>query len=298
MTIVEDIKRLKKEKNAVILAHNYQPPEIQDIADYTGDSLELAVKAKGADEDIIVLCGVMFMAETAKILNPEKKVIIPVKEAGCPLADYLTADMVRDAKKKYPDAEVVLYVNSTAEAKAEADITCTSANAVSVCASLKSDTILFGPDSNLASWVAEQLPEKTIIPLPENGCCSVHAEILPSLAADAKKKGYTVVCHPECPKAIRDECDLVASTGQMIKEAYRSGKWAVLTEKDMVHRLRKEFPEKEFLGFETIVCKDMKLITLQILKKALEDGEPQITLPDDIMKGAKSAIERMIKIKG
>ncbi|MBN2734351.1 MAG: quinolinate synthase NadA [Methanomicrobiaceae archaeon] len=298
MTIADDIIRLKKEKNAVILAHNYQPPEIQDLADYTGDSLELAIKAKDAEEDIIVLCGVMFMAETAKILNPSKKVIIPAEDAGCPLADYLTAGMVRDAKKGNPGAEVVLYVNSTAESKAEADITCTSANAVSVCASLKSETILFGPDSNLASWVAEKLPDKKIIPLPKDGHCPVHTEFSPRDAEDAKKKGYTVVCHPECPKSIRDECDLVASTGQMIKEADRSEKWAVLTEKDMVYRLKKEFPQKDFIGFEKAVCKDMKLITPEKLKKALEDEETEITLPKDIMDRAKDAIERMIKIKG
>ncbi|MDD4126222.1 MAG: quinolinate synthase NadA [Methanomicrobium sp.] len=298
MTIADDIKRLKNEKNAIILAHNYQLPEIQDLADFTGDSLELAIKAKDAKEDIIVLCGVMFMAETAKILNPSKKVLIPAKDAGCPLADYLTAEKVRDAKKKYPGAEVVLYVNSTAESKAEADVTCTSANAVTVCASLDSDTILFGPDSNLASWVAEKLPLKKIIPLPADGHCPVHTAFRISDAKDVRKDGYTAVCHPECPKAIRDECDLVASTGQMVREAHRSEKWAVLTEKDMVYRLKKEFPEKEFVGFETAVCKDMKLITPQLLKETLLNEENEITLPDDIMKRAGAAIERMIKIKG
>lgn len=298
MTTADEIIRLKKEKNAIILAHNYQPPEIQDLADFTGDSLELAVKAKNANEDIIVLCGVRFMAETAKILNPSKKVLLPAKDAGCPLADYLTAEKVRDAKKKNPGAEVVLYVNSTAESKAEADITCTSANAVSVCASAESDTILFGPDSNLASWVAENLPDKKIIPLPEDGHCPVHTAFNVSDAKAAKKNGYSVVCHPECPKEIRDECDLVASTGQMIREAHRSEKWAVLTEKDMVYRLKKQFPGKEFAGYETAVCRDMKLITPEILKKTLIDEEYEVTLPEDIQKRAGAAIERMINLKG
>ncbi|MDD3406699.1 MAG: quinolinate synthase NadA [Methanomicrobium sp.] len=298
MTIADDIKRLKKEKKAIILAHNYQPPEIQDLSDFTGDSLELAVRAKDAEEEIIVICGVMFMAETAKILNPSKKVLIPVKDAGCPLANYLTADMVKKAKEEHPGAEVVLYVNSTADSKAEADITCTSANAVSVCASLKSETILFGPDSNLASWVSEKLPDKKIIPLPANGHCPVHTEFKTSDAVSAADKGYMVVCHPECPEEIRNKCDLVASTGQMIKEAYRSSRWAVLTEKDMVYRLKKEFPEKEFIGFETAVCHDMKLITPALLKQSLEKEEHEIIISDEIIKRASSAIERMVKIKG
>ncbi|WOF17173.1 quinolinate synthase NadA [Methanoplanus sp. FWC-SCC4] len=296
MTLTEEILRLKKEKNAVILAHNYQPEEIQRLADYTGDSLELAIRAKDAKEDIIVFCGVLFMAETAKILNPGKKVILPVKEAGCPLADYLTPEMVIDARKKYPGAQVVLYVNSSAESKAEADITCTSANAVSVVASLESDTILFGPDSNLASWVQEQIPDKKIIPLPKGGHCPVHQAFTEEMAEKFRGEGYMTVCHPECPKAVRDRCDLVASTGGMVKNAFKSDKWIVLTEKDMVYRLKTEFPLKEFKGFETAVCEDMKLITPKILKKALLDEKPEITLPEDIMKRAGKAIEKMIAL--
>ncbi|MBP2134493.1 quinolinate synthase [Methanomicrobium sp. W14] len=297
MTIADDIKRLKKEKNAVVLVHNYQPPEIQDLADFTGDSLELAIKAREAKEDIIVLCGVMFMAETAKILNPGKKVILPAKDAGCPLADFLTPEAVRKAKEAHPGAEVVLYVNSTAGCKAEADITCTSANAVQVCRSLKSDTILFGPDSNLASWVAENVPEKTIIPVPKNGHCPVHMVFKPSDAEDAKKNGYTAVCHPECSKEVRDKCSLVASTGGMVREAGRSERWAVLTEKDMAYRLKKKFPGKEFFSFPDAVCKDMKLITPEMLKESLEDEGPEITVPGEIMKRAGCAIRRMMDIK-
>ncbi len=296
MTITDEIKKLKTEKNAVILVHNYQPKEIQDLADYLGDSLELAREAKKTDADIIVLCGVMFMAETAKIINPTKKVLIPNPDAGCKLADYVTPAMVKEARKKYPDAEVVLYVNSTAESKAEADITCTSSNAVAVCKSLLSKRILFGPDSNLASWVGEQLPEKEIIPLPHDGCCPVHAEMTPDTARKAKAAGYKVICHPECPKAVRDECDVVASTGGMLKEAAKSDKWAVLTERDMTYRLKCKYPEKEFKSIESAICESMKLVTPELLRDSLRDETTEVVLPDNIVKDAGRAIERMLNI--
>jgi len=294
----EEIDILKKEKNAVILAHNYQPPEIQDLADITGDSLELAIKAKEATEDIIVFCGVEFMAETAKILNPEKKVIMPVREAGCPLADQLTPDMIREARKEHPGAAVVVYVNSTAECKAEADVACTSANAAGVVASLEETEVIFGPDSNLGSWVQEQVPEKKIIPVPPGGHCPVHKVFEESDADEAKKQDYCIVCHPECEKRIRDRSDFVASTGGMMKIAPKAEKWAVLTEKDMAYRLSKEFPEKEFLKFEKAVCTDMKKITPEILRDSLESEEYEILMDEDIMNRARGAIERMIQIRG
>ena len=296
MSITDEIKKLKTEKNAVILAHNYQPKEIQDLADILGDSLELAREAKKTDADIIVLCGVMFMAETAKILNPTKKVLIPAPNAGCKLADYVNPAMIKAERKAYPDAEVVLYVNSTAESKAEADITCTSSNAVAVCKSLKSKRILFGPDSNLASWVGEQLPEKEIIPLPYGGCCPVHAEIKPETAREAKAAGYKVICHPECPKAVRDECDVVASTGGMLKEAVNGDKWAVLTERDMTYRLKCKYPDKEFKRYESAFCENMKLITPEILRNSLRDETTEVVLSDALIKGAGKAIERMLNV--
>lgn len=296
MSIEEEILALKKRKNAVILAHNYQPPAIQDLADIVGDSLELAVRAKEAEEDVIVLCGVWFMAETAKILNPEKTVLIPVKDAGCPLADQLTPEMIRQARTEHPGAAVVVYVNSSAECKAEADIACTSANAAEVVAALEETDVIFGPDSNLASWVQEQVPDKKIIPVPPDGHCPVHAVFEEDDATGAAERGYCVVSHPECRKSIRDLSDAVASTGRMVRLAPRAGKWAILTEKDMVYRLKKEFPEKKFLGFEKAVCTDMKMITPELLRMSLETGVYKVILDADIMERARGAIERMISV--
>ena len=298
MGIKEEIEILKKDKNAVILAHNYQAPEIQDLADITGDSLELAIKAKEATEDIIVFCGVEFMAETAKILNPEKKVIMPVRDAGCPLADQLTPEMIREARKEHPGAAVVVYVNSTAECKAEADVACTSANAAAVVASLDETEVIFGPDSNLASWVQEQVPEKKIIPVPPGGHCPVHAVFDLSDAEEARKQDYCIVCHPECDKKIRDASDFVASTGGMLKIAGNAEKWAVFTEKDMAYRLSKEYPDREFIKFDKSICTDMKKSTPNILKKSLESEEYEILLDESVMKRARGSIERMIGIRG
>jgi quinolinate synthase len=296
MTVQEEIIKLKKEKNAIILAHNYEPPEIQDIADFTGDSLELALRATDVTEDIIIFCGVLFMAETAKILNPKKKVILPAEDAGCLLADQLSAEMIISAREEYPDAKVVLYVNSTAESKAYADIVCTSANAIDVVKSLKSDTILFGPDSNLASYVQENLPDKSIIPLPKGGNCPVHEVFTADDAISSKEKGYTVICHPECPAEVRAHCDIIASTGGMMRNAELSERWAVMTEKDMVYRLRTEYPGKEFLAFEKSVCKDMKKISLNDVLNSLKSETPEINLSRGVMKRAESSIRRMIEL--
>jgi len=297
MGIKEEIERLKQEKNAVILAHNYQPPEIQDLADVIGDSLELAIKAKEAKEDIIVFCGVEFMAETAKILNPEKRIIMPVQDAGCPLADQLTPEMIREARKQHPGAAVVVYVNSSVECKAEADVACTSANAPGIVRSLKEKEVIFGPDSNLASWVQEKVPEKRIIPVPPDGQCPVHAVFETGDAEEARKQDYCVVCHPECEKSIRDASDYVTSTGGMLKIAPTAEKWAVLTEKDMTYRLSKEYPEKVFLNYEKSICIDMKKITPEILRNSLISEEYEILLDRDIMNRARGAIERMIAIR-
>ncbi|UUX91506.1 quinolinate synthase NadA [Methanoplanus endosymbiosus] len=296
MTVQEEINKLKTEKNAIILAHNYEPPEIQDIADFIGDSLELALRATDVTEDIIVFCGVLFMAETAKILNPEKKVILPAPDAGCLLADQLSPEMIKSAREDNPGAEVVLYVNSTAESKAYADIVCTSANAVDVVKSLKSETVLFGPDSNLASYVQEQLPDKKIVPLPKGGNCPVHVEFTPEDAISAKKKGYTVICHPECPAEVRAHCDIIASTGSMMRNTHLSERWAVMTEKDMAYRLKTEYPDKEFLSFEKAVCKDMKKISLNDVLSSLNSESPEINLPADLMDKAESSIRRMIDL--
>jgi quinolinate synthase len=294
----EEIRALKTEKNAVIMAHNYQPPEIQALADVVGDSLELAVKAKEARADLIVVCGVRFMAETAKILNPDRKVVIPVEDAGCPLADFLTPDLIREAKGRYPDAAVVVYVNSTAESKALADITCTSANAVNVVASLPEETILFGPDANLAAYVQRQLPKKTIIPMPPGGHCYVHAGFTLADVEAARAMGSRIVCHPECPPQIQQQADVIASTGGMVRGAAAGGDepWSVFTERDMVSRLRVLYPGRVFYEKPEAICADMKKISLADLRQALESGEHEVVLPRDVMDRARRAIERMLAV--
>ncbi|WFN33610.1 quinolinate synthase NadA [Methanogenium sp. S4BF] len=291
------IEQLKKENNAIILAHNYQPPEIQDAADIIGDSLELAVKAREVTEDTIVLCGVRFMAETAKVLNPEKTVILPAADAGCPLADFLTPEMVREARLAHPGAAVVLYVNSDTAAKAEADIVCTSANAVDVVRSLKETTILFGPDSNLADYVASQVPEKEIIPLPKGGHCYVHALFTCDDVIAAAEQGCMTICHPECRREVRRGADVVASTGGMVKMAQNADSWMLLTEKGIAYRLEKLYPEKTFLVREDAVCADMKKITLDLLERSLITGEYAVQLPTDLMDRARVPIERMMALR-
>ncbi|KAF1075397.1 quinolinate synthase NadA [Methanogenium sp. MK-MG] len=291
------IDQLKKEKNAIILAHNYEPPEIQDAADIIGDSLELAVKARSVTEDTIILCGVRFMAETAKVLNPTKTIILPAPDAGCPLADYLTPDMVREARKAHPGAAVVLYVNSDTAAKAEADIVCTSANAVEVVRSLEETTILFGPDSNLADYVASRVPEKQIIPLPKGGHCYVHAVFTCDDVITAAEDGFTTICHPECPREVRKGADVVASTGGMVRMAKNADSWMILTEKGIAYRLEKLFPDKEFRVREDAVCVDMKKITLDMLEHSLITGEYAVELPADLMDRARGPIERMMALK-
>ncbi|MDN7012216.1 quinolinate synthase NadA [Methanoculleus sp. FWC-SCC3] len=293
-----EIRALKTEKNAVIMAHNYQPMEIQALADVVGDSLELAVKAKETAADLIVVCGVRFMAETAKILNPDRKVVLPVEDAGCPLADFLTPDLILEAKEQYPDAAVVVYVNSTAESKALADITCTSANAVRVVASLPNDTILFGPDSNLAAYVQRELPEKTIIPLPPGGHCYVHMGFTLADVEAARKKGGTIVCHPECPPEIQEQADRIASTAGMIRAAAAGGDepWWVFTEREMASRLRVLYPGRVFYENPEAVCADMKEISIADLHHALESEEHEVVLPPEVMDRARRAIERMITV--
>ncbi len=292
-----EIRAFKTRKNAIIMAHNYQPLEIQALADVVGDSLELAVKAKEAEADLIIICGVRFMAETAKILNPERKVIIPVLDAGCPLADFLTPDMIREAKKQHPDAAVVVYANSTAESKALADIVCTSANAVKVVASLPNDTILFGPDSNLAAYVQRELPDKTIIPLPPGGHCYVHAGFTLADIEAARRKGGVIICHPECPPEIQERSDLIASTGGMVRGAAGEGEpWSVFTEREMVSRLRVLYPGRVFYEKPEAICADMKKISFDDLRQALEREEHEIILSREVMDRARLAIERMIAV--
>lgn len=297
----EEILKLKEDKNAIILAHNYQTKEIHEIADFSGDSLELCMKAsKIKDKHIIVFCGVDFMAETAYILNPDKKILIPDIEAECPMAHMLTLKELKKAKKKHPDAAVVLYVNTLAEAKAEADIICTSANAVQVIESLKEDKILFGPDENLA-WHVSQHTDREIIPIPEDGHCYVHKMFAPKHIKSLKKEypNAEVLIHPECDPEVQMLADKILSTGGMLKRVGESPNtdFIIGTECDMTTRIKMEFPDKNPIPlFKDAICEPMKLHTLPKVKKSLLKEKYTVKVPDKIARKAKKAVERMIEV--
>jgi quinolinate synthase len=302
MDLTQKIQTLKKEKKAIILAHNYQRPEVQDVADYTGDSIELSRKAmEEKDAELIVFCAVDFMAESAAVLNPAKKVILPSTGARCPMAQMLTVDEIKRAKQKYPGAPVVLYVNTLATCKAEADICCTSANAVEVVNSLNSDTILFGPDSNLASYVAEKTG-KTIIPIPEHGFCPTHLLLQPEDVQVLKMQhpNATVMAHPECTPELRAVADYIGSTSKMCKFAKESPakEFIVCTEQGILHRLRKENPTKTFyIAYDGVICPNMKLTTLDRVYLALKEEKTQVTVPPEVAEKARASLERMFQVK-
>lgn len=297
----KEILKIKEEKNAIILAHNYQVKEIQEIADFTGDSLELCIKtSKIKDKDLIIFCGVDFMGETAYILNPEKKVVIPDLDADCPMAHMLTAKEIIEARKKYPEAAVVLYVNSLAEAKAECDILCTSGNAEKIVESLDEDTILFGPDTNLGEF-AKKFTNKTIIPIPGDGHCYVH-KMFTVGDITVKKEEYPnaeVIVHPECNKEVQDNADYVLSTGGMISHIRDSDKkeFIIGTEIDLINRLEREIPNKRYYPLlETAICKTMKLHTLEKVKDALLNEEPLIEVNEEIAKKSLDAVRKMLNV--
>ena len=295
-----EIIQLKEEKNAIILAHNYQPKEIQEIADFLGDSLELCIKAKEVDDkEIIVFCGVDFMAETAYMLNPEKKVLIPDMEAECPMAHMLTGEQVKEAKEMYPDAAVCLYVNSLGEAKAQADILCTSGNVRKVVDSIEQDTILFGPDNNLGEFV-QPFTDKKIIPIPGDGHCYVHKLFHKEDIEDARKKypNADIIIHPESNKDVQELADYVLSTGGMLSHVRDSPKdeFVLGTEVDMITRLKSEFPDKTYYPLlEGAICKTMKLHTLEKVRDCLKNEEPRIVVPEEIAEKSINAIERMLE---
>ena len=303
MDLTEKIQKLKKEKKAVILAHNYQRPEIQDIADYVGDSIELSRKAmEEKDAEIIVFSAVDFMAESAAILNPSKKVLLPCLGARCPMAQMLTVDEIKRAKKLYPDAPVVLYVNTLASCKAECDVCCTSANAVEVIKSLDADTILFGPDKNLAEYVSEKTGKK-LIPIPENGFCPTHLLFQPEDVKILKMQypGAIAMVHPECSSDMRKIADFIGSTSKMCRYAKESHAkdFIVGTEEGILHRLRKENPQKNFyLAYEGAICPNMKLTTLDRLYSALKEEKNVVKVPEAVAKKSRASLERMFKVKG
>jgi len=299
MDIREEIKSLKRERNAIILAHNYQPGEVQDIADFTGDSLELARKAAAVSEDVVVFCGVHFMAETAAILNPAKTVLIPTPDAGCPMADMIDGDQLRELKAKHPNAKVLCYVNSTAEIKAESDCCVTSSNALAVARSFPAEQeIIFVPDQHLGAFTAEQLG-RTFILWP--GFCPTHAWMTDGhiRRARAAHPGAPVLVHPECTKAVRDTADQVLSTGGMCR--YVQGRsepvFIIGTETGILHRLQKENPDKTFVPLlETAVCPNMKKTTLETVLWSLRDNQAIVAVPEPIAARARRAIEAMLAI--
>ena len=301
MTLAEKICKLKKEKKAIILAHNYQRPEIQDMADYVGDSIELSRKAMEEKEaKIIVFAAVDFMAESAAILNPEKKVLLPSLGARCPMAQMLTVDEIKRMKALYPGVPLVLYVNTLASAKAQCDICCTSANAVRVIQSLNADTVLFGPDRNLAEYV-QRKTGKTVIPIPEWGFCPTHLLFQPEDVWILKMQHpeAAVMVHPECTSDMQKTADFVGSTSQMCKFAKecKAKTFIVGTEEGILHRLMKDNPEKQFiLAYEGAICPNMKLNTLDRLYVSLREEKHVITVPEPVARQARKALERMLDI--
>jgi quinolinate synthase len=296
--LINEINKLKKEKNAVILVHNYQRPEIYEVADYIGDSYGLSVEASKTNAKMIIFCGVHFMAETAYILNPTKKVILPAIDAGCPMADMVTAEQLIEFKKKHPDAAVVSYMNTTAETKAESDVICTSSNAVKIVKSLPQKKVIFVPDKNLGSYVAQHTDKEII---PWQGFCYVHNKFSHEELAKAKKarKNAKVIAHPECPAEFRALADHVCSTSGMVDYAKKSKakEFIIGTEVGMIEMLKRECPGKTFYTAPPgSTCVNMKKNRLELVLKALKNEWPVITVPEEIRVKAKKALDKMLEV--
>ncbi len=297
--LVERILSLKQRKNAVILAHNYQLGEVQDVADFVGDSLELSQKAAGTEADIIVFCGVHFMAETASILCPERTVLLPDTHAGCPMADMITADRLREKKREHPRATVVCYINSSAEVKAESDICCTSANAVRVVSKLTDvEEIIFVPDQYLGDYVASKTGRQMIL---WPGFCPTHTRLQARAISliKAEHPRAKVIVHPECRPEVRALADDVLSTGGMIRFARETDAEEIVvgTEIGIIHRLKKENPGKRFIhASEQAVCPNMKLITLEKVLWSLEEMAIEVKVPEEIRIRAKRAVDKMLEV--
>jgi len=297
--LYDKIQRLKAQRNAVILAHNYQPAEIQDLADFTGDSLGLSKRAASTDADVIVFCGVRFMAETAAVLSPRKTVVLPERYAGCPLADMITAEQLVKLKQKHPDALVVCYVNSTAEVKAESDYCCTSANAVELVESLPAEQkIIFVPDQHLGRHVEERTGRQIIL---WPGYCISHV-VITAEEIDRKKAecpAAVVMAHPECTEPVKNLADHILSTSQMLRFVERSSAdtFIVATETGIIHALQKRNPDARYIpASERAVCPNMKKITLDKIVGSLEDLEHRVTVPEHIRARAQKALDRMIEV--
>jgi quinolinate synthase len=303
-TTAERIRALATEKHAVILAHNYQVPEVQDVADFVGDSLGLALEAQRTDAERIVFCGVHFMAESAKILNPEKTVLLPNLSAGCALADSITPESLEEWMERYPGYAVVTYVNSSAEIKAMSDICCTSANAVSVIRSLDTDKVLFVPDRNLGNWVKKQVPDKDVAIY--DGACPTHDVLRGANVKKVKESApdAVIIAHPECREdiiAIADEvCSTTAMVGRITK--YPNTKtFIIATENGIIHQMRKQYPDREFVSADGCIgcrlhCPYMKMIDLNAVHRSLTEDVFPITVEEDVMDGARRSLERMMAV--
>jgi quinolinate synthase len=298
--LFELIEGRKQDLNAVILGHNYQKIDIQDVSDFVGDSLALSQEAADTDADIIVFCGVHFMAETAKILSPTKMVLMPDPGAGCPMADFVTGEGLKDLKARHPEAAVVTYVNSSAEVKAESDICCTSANAVQVVETIPEDRpIIFVPDRNLAQWVIDQTGRDNIIPW--EGYCHVHDDMVLDELEFAKEDhpNALVVIHPEARQELLDEADVVTSTSGMVRMAAEHDELIIGTERGLVDKLQKEYPQKTFVPLsKAAICGNMKANTLGKLAWSLDHLRFEVTMPEDIRARAETALQRMLEVSG
>jgi quinolinate synthase len=299
-----EIRALAREQDAVILAHNYQLPEVQRVADHVGDSLQLAILGRKVPQSTIVFCGVHFMAESAKVLAPAKRVLLPNLSAGCSLADSITAESLEDWKARYPGHAVVTYVNSTAEVKALSDICCTSANAAAVVRSLPERKILFTPDKNLGNWVKGKVPEKEVVVY--DGCCPVHDVLRASSVTRVKRERpeSVVIAHPECRADVLELADEVCSTTAMLGAVERhpsARTFIVATEHGILHQLRTRYPDREFIVADGCIgcrmhCPYMKMVDLVMVRDALRRGKHEIQVPADVAEGARRALERMIAV--
>lgn len=298
--LVQEISRLKKERNAIILAHNYQVPEVQDVADIVGDSLKLSQEAAATTADVIVFCGVHFMAESAKILSPTKKVLLPAIDAGCPMADMITVEDLRALKAEHPGVPVVCYVNSSAEVKAECDVTCTSSNAVNVVKALGAKKIIFAPDKNLGGYVQSLLPEIEIVCF--DGFCITHERVGENeiLMVKESKPGVKILVHPECNEAVYRHADFIGSTAQIIDYVNRSSdkEFIIGTEMGILHALQKNNPEKTFYMLSpSLICANMKKTSLTDVYLALRDDKHIIEVDDETREKAIAALDRMVQTK-
>jgi len=296
-----EVEDLKEKRRAVILAHNYQSQEVQDIADFVGDSLELAIKAMDADAEVIVFAGVSFMAEVAAILNEDKTILHPARNAGCPLADFLDVETVKRFRGEYPDAPLVLYVNSNADTKMYADYIVTSASALKLISKLEDDTVLFGPDRNLASYVEKRI-EKKIIPVPSDGYCYVHEQLISCNHIKRARDGHPNACllvHPEVSPQAQELADYIGSTSQMLRAIgrFNADEFLLGTEEGHTYRAKTLYPEKEIYPVNPeAVCVDMKKITLENIKKSLETMKPRVIIKKKVGEKVKEILDRSLRL--